>query len=335
MAENKLLSFFSSSPPQPVNPADDSKDDMSLYEAVLVNLRIVEELAHTVPGDSASSAIGGVLVEKINALFQKSAPYFGNAINTRLDAPEAHGAADKSTVGFWFYALLRLVAIHRLAFSSDTGSKAELTDQIRILVSICCMAFTPLFTQGHGEHGSLAPFISGNCSHLQQCLPTTWTSLQTCALDVASALVDTLPDEARHQCARFMRDRCPPFLQPQNDSRILYLFGPIPEIQIQAPPSTAPAGNNSAPSPGTPVPNTPTYLQPSQTQLANITPTSSVEDPKSPLHNLRFQQGGRILGPCPPRTWEMLEESAPMLGVNDTALNLSYFGTRRVRSEIK
>jgi mediator of RNA polymerase II transcription subunit 12, fungi type len=31
------------------------------------------------------------------------------------------------------------------------------------------------------------------------------------------------------------------------------------------------------------------------------------------------------------RPWEMLEEAAPMVGMNDTAVDLGFFGARRVR----
>lgn len=40
------------------------------------------------------------------------------------------------------------------------------------------------------------------------------------------------------------------------------------------------------------------------------------------------------MGRFPLRPWEMLEESAPVIGVNDTAVDLGWFAARRVRGDV-
>lgn len=281
--------------------------------------------------------MGGVLVEKMNSLLQKIVSLGNKAKHSaKPDSAETCSSSYKSTIALWFCCLLRLAAIHRSAFRTDTVTKADLTNQTRLIISICCVAFTPSFTQVGVGLDSLKSRISTHSLRLQTSVPETWTKLQLCAFDVVSALVDTLPDEARNQCARFLRERCPPFLHPQNNERILYLFGPIQDPQISTPSATAVPNTGQSPSATGSIPP-PAQLQAPQGpgSTINSAPISSADYPTSSMYNLRFQQGGRIVGPCPTRVWEMLEEPAPMVGVNDTALNLAYFGTRRVRAELK
>ncbi|KAK2819441.1 hypothetical protein FQN49_007847 [Arthroderma sp. PD_2] len=98
--------------------------------------------------------------------------------------------------------------------------------------------------------------------------------------------------------------------------------------------TTAPA----PPVPGSSPLNVPSHAaQAAQAQPSHQTSSSipTIEETDSPIQNFRFQQGNRVLGPCPPKTWEMLEEAAPVVGVNDTALNLAYFGARQVRVGLK
>jgi mediator of RNA polymerase II transcription subunit 12 len=153
-------------------------------------------------------------------------------------------------------------------------------------------------------------------------------------LDVAATLADTLPDEARQQCARFLRDRCPPSLHVQNDTRLLFLLGPISEAPLvcQTQPQTSTAATATTPN-LTPTTSVPAHLQPPLFQPANPSNTSPspFDDPSLLANRLRFQQHGRIAGQYTLRAWEMLEEPAPIVGVNDTALNLGYFGARQIR----
>ncbi|KAJ6115658.1 hypothetical protein N7523_006075 [Penicillium sp. IBT 18751x] len=46
---------------------------------------------------------------------------------------------------------------------------------------------------------------------------------------------------------------------------------------------------------------------------------------------LRLQRSGKIVGPYPIRPWELLEDAAPFVGVDETAVNLGYFDARCVR----
>ena len=47
---------------------------------------------------------------------------------------------------------------------------------------------------------------------------------------------------------------------------------------------------------------------------------------------LQIQYRGRVIGPYPLRSWELLEDAAPLVGVNDTAVGLGYFDARRVKA---
>lgn len=241
-------------------------------------------------------------------------------------------------LGIWIYILLRLVALYRSSFNVERASKTDLSDQTRLLLSICYMAFTPALMQVLSHTTNLPPTPTGKYAHLQRTVPGNWNSLRIYTIDVATILVDTLPDEARIQCARFLRDRSPLFLYQQQDSRLLYLFGPMPDPQAGAISSSTSTTASSAPAPGSSPLNTQGLAaQGSSVQPPHPTNPSipTVEETTSPVQNFRFQQGNRVIGPCPPRIWEMIEESAPVVGVNDTALNLSYFGARLVRAGLK
>lgn len=295
-------------------------------ESARVYLQMIEELGWTIPDDQPPS-LGGPLIEKFQVLLQRVAAGSKN----RNDLGTSPSFDQGSPLVFWIYVLLRLVAIHRSTPLLSPTSKADIADQTRLLLLMCCISLSPTFTQRLDERCDIKPHPTTPGSTLQQALPTTWRGLRTYALDVAASLVDTLPDEARHQCIRFLRERCAPLYHPQNNPYVLFLFGPIAEPPAQ---TLVGMANAASPAPLTPVYNTPgpfsqTQTSPAPAQCTNM-PLTTVEDPFQ-AQKLQFQQGGRLVGPCPPRPWEMLEESAPILGTNDTALNLAYFGTRQVR----
>lgn len=287
---------------------------------------MIEELAWTIPDDQPPS-LGGPLIEKFQLLLQQVA----TSAKSRNDLGAGPLTDQVSPLGFWIYVLLRLVAIYRSTLALNPNSKTDIADQNRLLLLLCCISLSPTFTQRLDERCNVVPYTINPGNRFQQSSPTTWRGLRTCALDVAASLVDTLPDEARHQCIRFIRERCAPIYHPQNNPYVLFLFGPVAE-----PPGHTLVGmaNAASPAPLTPVQNTPgpfsqSQTPPAPTQATNM-PLITVEDPYQ-AQKLQFQQAGRLVGPCPQRPWEMLEESAPILGVNDTALNLAYFGTRQVR----
>jgi mediator of RNA polymerase II transcription subunit 12 len=241
-------------------------------------------------------------------------------------------AIPESAIAFWFSVLLRLTAIHRAALTITVPCKG---DQTRLLIAICGIALSPMFSSRQNQACALSfyPYISQG--HRQGDRHSAETSLQVYALDIAATLADTLPDEARQHCARILRDRSLPSLHFQNDTRLLFLLGPISEAplvcqtQLQATPTATVTTPNLTPS----TTSLPAHLHPPLFQLANPNNTSPspFDDPSLLANRLRFQQHGRIIGQYTLRAWEMLEEPAPIVGVNDTALNLGYFGARQIR----
>ncbi|KAK2878232.1 hypothetical protein FQN49_001033, partial [Arthroderma sp. PD_2] len=217
-AENKLLSLFITSASSASAGSSDDSDGLAPHELGLVYLRIIEELIYKTSADNISSAIGSALLERMNLVLQRTA-FLSKAKNTETN-PGA-GTAQRNeggTLGIWVYILLRLVALYRSVFNVERASKSDLTDQTRLLLSICYMAFTPALGQVLSRAGSISTSPPSKYGHLQQSLPASWTSLRTYAIDVAAIIVDTLPDDARLQCARFLRDRSPLFLHQQQDT---------------------------------------------------------------------------------------------------------------------
>ncbi|EZF70649.1 hypothetical protein H105_07097 [Trichophyton soudanense CBS 452.61] len=336
-AENKLLSLFITSASS--SSTGNSDDGPAPHELGLVYLRIIEELASKTPNENVSSTTGSALLERMNLLLQRIA-FLSKVKSTDSNSTIIAQRNEGGMIGIWIYILLRLVALYRSFFNVERASKTDLSDQTRLLLSICYMAFTPAFMQVLSHTTNLPPTPTGKYAHLQRTVPGNWNSIRIYTIDVATILVDTLPDEARIQCARFLRDRSPLF-QQQQDSRLLYLFGPMPDPQASPISPSTGTTTSSAPPPGSSPLNTQSLAaqgssaQPPQPPHPTNPSIPTVEETTSPVQNFRFQQGSRVIGPCPPRTWEMIEESAPVVGVNDTALNLSYFGARLVRAGLK
>ena len=329
---------------------DESMDDTSLpsgasslssIESAKLYLNIIEKLAYSIPQAGVQS-IPPLLVERLDLLLQKliimqtnsnsvAASSSGSTIVSKINFERA--------LAFWFSALLRLIVLHRAAFNVPpaSGSKVDsLREQTRLLVSILCISLARLPENILRLFPAADYFPHTIQSHNFR--PCPGILLQTHALDVAASLIDSFPDEARHQCVRFLRERCPPFLKFQNDRRFLYLLGPmtdttIPSSQLSASISS-PAAGGSTP---TPIPSgtlSGGHSSQATQQMAALTgPFSGLsENTKLVADRLRIQNGGRINGPYPVRPWELLEDAAPILGVNDTAVSLKLFDARRVRA---
>lgn len=229
---------------------------------------------------------------------------------------------------FWITALLRMVLIHCSAFTcSSPLGKPGLLDQTRLLIAVCIIAIS------QAPSGLVAESQANVYSPPEQQRGQSLRQLQTYAFDVAACLVDVLPEEARQQCARFLKERCPSALHVQNNPRLLYLLGPVADLapcaQSQATSGSPPAtsGSASTPSSSSNIPTgTSANLQsgPSATAFAG-----PFEDPNNPANRLRIQHRGRVVGVYPFRPWEMLEGAAPVVGVNDTAVALGFFSARK------
>ena len=307
-AERGFLSIPMFNTDDPSSPATDPNS----VETARLCLTIIEDLSSTIP-DVGAQSITPVLVEKMDLLLRKIVTMQNNPKHATGDQPSRSHVEFEKTLGFWFPALLKLVAIYRpTSAQPPTPKPSNLQEQSRLLISILCISLS---------RSDATPSDTG-------------ISMQTHALDVAASLVDTLPDEARRQCARFLKDRCPPFTRFQNDPRYTYLLGsitdlpsststststPIPPAALPSP-AAAPTGSTPAPTPSAPQQPTPT-------------PASTADGPNSIIPSrFRLQCRGRTGGPYPLRPWELLEDAAPIAGVNDTAISLSLFDARRVRT---
>lgn len=241
------------------------------------------------------------------------------------------------SLAFWFSAFLRMIVIHRSAFTMPSPAPRAngLQEQSRLLISILCISLARLPDSVIRLFPAADYFPHPIPS--QGYRPCPGILLQTHALDVAASLIDTFPDEARQQCARFLKEKCPPFLQYQNDSRFIYLLGPMSDaaalnsLQAASLPSPAAGGSTPTPTPSSALPGAPSNPQPTAMTPA-VTSASLSEGINCVASHLRLQYRGRAMGPYPVRPWELLEDAAPIVGVNDTAVNLKYFDARRVRA---
>ncbi|CAG7925215.1 unnamed protein product [Penicillium olsonii] len=306
----------------------------SSLETARLYLTIIEELGTSIP-ESGAPSVATVLVEKMDALFHKVISMHGSIPTAPKGAATQGRSKFERALAFWFSAMLRMIVLHRSAFiQSPAVLKVNPShDQLRLLTSILCIALSRL----PGDLLRLYPtadyFPRANAT--EDFRPCPGVLLQTHALDVVASLIDIFPDEVRHQCARFFKEKCPSFVPMQNDSRFLYLLGPTTDQystntqQFSAP---SPAGSGSTPTP-TPAPLSTVGPSPAQHSVAAASGLSTGVDGSNNLANrLRLQHRGRVLGPYPVRPWELLEDAAPFLGVNDTAVNLGYFDARRVRA---
>ena len=318
------------------NDALTAPHDVTSLNSAKLYLTIIEQLASSIP-ESGSLSVASVLVEKMDSLLHKIITMQANFNGEHHSGSTANQARTnfERSLAFWFSALLRMVVLHRASFMqpSPTLKINSTHEQSRLLISIFCIALSRL----PGDVLRLFPGADyfPRSGAVEDYRPCPGILLQTHALDVAASLIDVFPDEVRHQCARFLKEKSPPFVPLQNDSRFLYLLGPMVDSH-----AAALAQSASAPSPvastSTPTPS-PANFPTSASGSTQQPPTSSAlsagasEGSNCLTSRLRLQRGGKIVGPYPIRPWELLEDAAPFVGVNDTAVNLGYFDARRVR----
>lgn len=305
-------------------------------ETAKLYLSIIEKLAGSIP-DSGAPAVAPILVEKMDSLLHKIITMQSNSSSAGEDRTVAAASQERSnlerSLAFWFSALLRMVVIHRASFIQPPGLKVNVShEQCRLLVSIFCIALSRL----PGDVLRLFPGADyfPRSGPVEDCHTCPGVLLQTHALDVAASLLDVLPDEVRHQCGRFLKEKCPPFASLQTDPRFVYLLGPIldaaPSALVQSASAPSPAASASTPTPvsaSNPGPG-PSSQQPAASTTLSYGTTEGINCITS---RLRLQNRGRIVGPYPIRPWELLEDAAPQTNDNDTAVNLGYFDARRVR----
>ena len=297
----------------------------------------MDGLAYSIPQVGISS-LAPLLVEKMNVLLQKLVlaqvklkSISVNRGGVLSDHISRILPVFERNFNFWFTALLHVIVIHRPAFDfaqQAAQRSSTLLDQSRLLIAICCLALSRP-PESLSSQFSTVGYVPSYMSTGQQQLCTN-DSLQIYALDVAASLVDTLPDDARQQCSRFLRDRFPPQLHVQNEPRLLYILGPIADSTLPQPISTSSPTTTAPPSSMTSA-NLLPGTSPIQTTAAINTPAGISEDATLVTNRLRIQHRGRMVSAFTLRPWEMLEEAAPMVGMNDTAVDLGFFGARKVR----
>ncbi|PKY07776.1 mediator of RNA polymerase II transcription subunit 12 [Aspergillus campestris IBT 28561] len=325
-------------------PAHDSTTDRtSSPDIAKLYLTIIEKLAFSVP-ETGVPFVAPIIVEKMDLLLHRLVVmqnnFLSSAANKQGSASEQMARARANferTLAFWFSALLKIVVIHRNSFvpSSLTARPTIIQEQSRLLISIFCISLARLPDNVLRLFPAADYFPHPVLSEKDR--PCPGILLQTHALDVAASLIDMFPDEARQGCARFLKEKCPPFIQVQANPRVPYLLGPVPDVAANAPqpaslssPSPVASGSTPTPIPSnsfTPGPAAPQH----QIPAASIPPGLS-EGANYIAGQLRLQYRGRVVGPYPVRPWELLEDAAPIVGVNDTAINLKHFDARRVRA---
>ncbi|KAJ5116402.1 hypothetical protein N7456_000750 [Penicillium angulare] len=306
-------------------PVMEDESDNDHYSAAKMYLTIIEELANSIP-DVGTPSLAIVLVEKMDALLHKLVALqnsFKSTKNLRNASPTSQGRPNlERSLAFWFSTLLRMVVIHRASFMHPPALK-----QSRLLVIIFCIALSRLPSDFLGPGDFLRPESSKR--HPSQ--PAVM--LQTYALDVAASLIDGFSDEVRHHCSRFLREKCPPFAALQNDPRFVYLLGPIGDFAttnlLQSTSAPSPVASGATPGSTANV-NAPAHLS-QYPATPSGTPSGMAEAANFTGNRLRLQHRGRTIGSYPIRPWELLEDAAPFVSANDTAVNLSYFNARRVR----
>lgn len=317
-------------------------------ETARVYLTIIEELAYSVPGVGVPS-IAPLLVEKMDALLHKLVIMQTNLVNFAENRGNSDGDPAvrirlnfERGLAFWFSVLLRMIVIHRSAFisTSPVPRPNALHEQSRILIAIFCISLAR-FPGNLLRQFPTADYFPRRPIQPEEYRPCPGILLQTHALDVAASLIDTFPDEARHHCARFLKEKCPSFAQFQNDPRFVYLLGPMlsgttpSNLSQQLAPASAPSPAASTPTPSGTFPGalSSSSQQPPATAASPGLSTGLLSEGSNCVSShLRLQHRGRTVGSYPIRPWELLEDAAPLAGVNDTAISLEYFDARRVRA---
>ncbi|KAL4805472.1 hypothetical protein BDV18DRAFT_19713 [Aspergillus unguis] len=343
-AESSFFSVTMFEEPFDDTPVSADAASSNSIDSAKLYLTIIEKLAYSIPENGVQS-MAPLLVERLDNLLQKLIIMQTNSNGFTENGSSSSGPVVMSrfnferSLAFWFSALLRLTVLHRSAFNAPAslGLKfGNLQEQTRLLVSIFCISLARL-PDNIIRLFPTANYFPHPIQH-QSFRACPGILLQTHALDVAASLIDSFPDEARHQCGRFLREKCPPFLQFQNDRRFLYLLGPMADITIPASQlpasisSPAAGGSTPTPTPSGNIPTGPSYQPSQQVTTSSGTFQGTSENTNSVADNLRLQHRGRIIGPYPVRPWELLEDAAPLLGVNDTAVSLKLFDARRVRA---
>lgn len=313
---------------------DSENERIGLQESARVYLSIVDGLAYSIPEEGVPS-VAPILVEKMNVLLQKLFTMHMNVRNwsehrshSCQEAITRSLSSSEENFVFWLTAMLQMIRIHRAAFdlpaSSGNQRLGAYVDLSRLLIIICCLALsrTPLgLTIQPRLDLSASSYFLASAKEVR-----TGNTIQTYALDIASSLVDSLPDEARQNCANFIKDRFPPALNVQNDPRLQYLFGPVAENSSNLSGALPTSVSGSSPAATTLTPSTNPVNNAATTAVGN-----AIEDPLAINNRLRVQSRGRVVGSYPVRPWEMLEEAAPVVGANDTAIDLNLFGARKFR----
>lgn len=318
---------------------DSETESLNCQKNARIYLALIDGLAYSIPEEGVPS-LAPILVEKMNSVLQK---LFAMHVEVRnCSEQQFHGSLQEETsrallaseekLIFWLTSMLQMIRIHRAAFDLpvSTGNQrlSAYIDLSRLLIIICCLALsrTPfgLTVQPRMDLSASSSFALASSEEVR-----TGNTIQTYALDMASSLVDSLSDEARQHCANFIKERFPATLNCQNDPRLQYLFGPVAD----GPPTAIGAGPVSSVPVSVSSPTASTLATPSANPVnaAILQTGNTVEDPSSIYNRLRVQSRARIVGSYPVRPWEMLEESAPVVGTNDTAIDLNLFNARKVR----
>ncbi|RYO77199.1 hypothetical protein DL766_010101 [Monosporascus sp. MC13-8B] len=224
----------------------------------------------------------------------KASPFSNVAVDKLADtweilvsANSEHAALKADVLSRWLPLLLSYLA---LLASTSTASAADATNK----------------TSGGETRGRALLVLAGLVQELDNHVPVSGPDhnrLGERAFDIALVLADGLPEDARQQCARAVRDAT-------SDPRLRYLFsfdhhsGPAEGLMLaqrERPPQTA---------------------QERRAFAANMA-----------MMGLGTGVMGMVperLSPFQFRRWEILSEPTPNVGENDTSLSLTLFDARKI-----
>ncbi|KAI6780022.1 Mediator of RNA polymerase II transcription subunit-like protein [Emericellopsis cladophorae] len=202
----------------------------------------------------------------------------------------------RDTLAHWLPAMLRLITLQGIAAAEPVVTPPPTTGPLRVPIV------------NHEARARTVVALGSLLLALDNARPLA-AALSQHVFDVALLLVDALPDDLRHQCARhlLLLPGCAASSTLSSDPRLYYVL--------------------STPRP---------------TASDNLV-LSHREKPTTPQSTGAIHRGamGAMYGIGPPvperltpfvmRRWEMLSESTPLVGENDTSLNLCLFESIKIQ----
>lgn len=213
-----------------------------------------------------------------------------------LLASPSHASVKVAVLFKWLPLMLSFLALHAHAPNAADKQNSEVRGRALLVLSGLLQEL-----EGLSSLAVCNPNLpSSHVPHLTQRI-----------FDLALIFVDTLPDEARQQCVRHLRDAL-------SDSRLRYIFSFAPQ-----PHDSLMLAHKDTKSPATP--SGQPGQRPRGTGFLGVGSLSqNAWGAPVPVGGLGAS-GGERLSAFSFRRWEILNEPTPIVGENDTSLSLTLF----------